>query len=366
MEVKLKEITVRELVKAYQDNDENGVVGYNGRLDIRPPFQREFVYNDKQQKAVIDTLTKGFPLNVMYWAVRDNDKEKPYEMIDGQQRTLSICKYVNSEFSFKELYFHNLEEDQKEQILNYELTVYICDGTDSDKLEWFKTINIAGEELTNQELRNAVYHGPWVTDAKRYFSKTGCPAYQIGSDYLRGTPIRQDYLETVLKWISDIEQISIKEYMAKHQQDKDAAELWVYFDEVISWVKRVFPEYRKEMKGLDWGIFYNKFRNNSYNPNDLEKKTKELMIDDDVTKKSGIYEYLLSGEEKHLNIRSFTQQMKREAYEKQAGICYVCNEHFEINEMEGDHITPWSEGGSTLADNCQMLCISCNRTKSNK
>ncbi len=203
MEVRLKDITVRELVKDYQDNEENGVVGYGGKLDIRPPFQREFVYNDKQQKAVIDTVSKGFPLNVMYWAVRDNDEEKPFEIIDGQQRTLSICKYINSEFSFKDLYFHNLEEDQKEKILDYKLTVYVCEGTDSEKLEWFKTINIAGEELTDQELRNAVYHGSWVTDAKRYFSKTGCPAYQIGSDYMNGTPIRQDYLETVIKWISE-------------------------------------------------------------------------------------------------------------------------------------------------------------------
>ncbi|MGO1581515.1 MAG: DUF262 domain-containing protein [Peptoniphilaceae bacterium] len=165
MEVKLKEITVKDLVENYQDNNENGVIGYGGKLDIRPPFQREFVYNDSQQKAVIDTVTKGFPLNVMYWSVREDDEEKPYEIIDGQQRTLSICRYINNDFSYrnlylnKDLYFHNLEEDQKNNILDYKLTVYICEGNDSEKLEWFKTINIAGEELTNQELRNAVYHG---------------------------------------------------------------------------------------------------------------------------------------------------------------------------------------------------------------
>ena len=239
MEVILKDITVRELVEDYQDNEENGVVGYGGKLDIRPPFQREFVYNDKQQKAVIDTVSKGFPLNVMYWAVRNNDKEKPFEIIDGQQRTLSICKYINSEFSFKDLYFHNLEEDEKEKILDYELTVYVCEGTDSEKLEWFKTINIAGEELTDQELRNAVYHGSWVTDAKRYFSKTGCPAYQIGSDYMNGTPIRQDYLETVIKWISENK---IEDYMGKNQHEENAQDLWVYFTNIIEWIKSVFPE----------------------------------------------------------------------------------------------------------------------------
>ena len=150
MEVKLKEITINDLVENYKDNSEEGVTGYNDKLDIRPPYQREFVYNDIQQKAVIDTVIKRFPLNVMYWAVRD-DNEKPYEIIDGQQRTLSICKYVNNEFSFNGLYFNNLEKDQKQEIMNYILTVYVCEGTDSEKLEWFKTINIAGEELTNQE-----------------------------------------------------------------------------------------------------------------------------------------------------------------------------------------------------------------------
>src|SRR5690554_6759538 len=193
MEINLKNITIRDLVKDYKNNPDGGVSGYGGLLDIRPPYQREFVYNDKQREAVIDTVKKGFPLNVMYWAVRDNGD---FEIIDGQQRTISICQFVNSDFSYKDRYFHNLSDDEQEKILDYELTVYECSGTDSEKLEWFKTINIAGEELTDQELRNAVYHGSWVTDAKRYFSKSNCPAYQIGSRYLRGTPIRQDYLET--------------------------------------------------------------------------------------------------------------------------------------------------------------------------
>ena len=337
MEVNLKEITVKDLVANYQDNDENGVVGYGGKLDIRPPFQREFVYNDKQQKAVIDTVSKGFPLNVMYWAVRNNDKEKPFEIIDGQQRTLSICKYINSEFSFKDLYFHNLEEDEKEKILDYELTVYVCEGTDSEKLEWFKTINIAGEELTDQELRNAVYHGSWVTDAKRYFSKTGCPAYQIGNQYMNGTPIRQDYLETVIKWKSNN---NIEDYMGQNQHEENAEELWDFFIEVIEWIKSIFPKYRKEMKGLPWGELYIKHKDKMLNPEELEEKVLELMKDEDVTNKKGIYLYLLDDKERHLSIRSFNNRQKREAYTRQAGICPSCKEEFKLEEMEADHITP--------------------------
>lgn len=360
MEVKLKEITIKELVQGYKDNAENGVVGYYGRLDIRPPFQREFVYDDKQRKAVIDTVLKGFPLNVMYWAVRDNDE---YEIIDGQQRTISLCQYVNSDFSFQELYFHNLEEDKKEKILNYELTVYVCEGLESEKLEWFKTINIAGEELTDQELRNAVYHGPWITNAKRYFSKTGCPAYQIGSIYLNGTPIRQDYLETVIKWISNDR---IEDYMGLNQHKENAEELWKYFLNIKEWIEKTFPKYRREMKGIAWGELYNKYSNCLLNPDKLEEKIMDLMEDEDVTNKKGVYEYLLDGKESHLSIRVFNNREKREAYSRQKGVCPSCKKCFEIEEMQADHITPWSKGGKTIPSNCQMLCAECNRRKSGR
>src|SRR5690606_23188166 len=178
MNIELKEITVRELTDGYEDNEEGGVIGFGGKLDIRPPYQREFIYKEKQRDAVIDTILKNFPLNVMYWAVREDGN---FEVIDGQQRTISICQYVNGDFAYMFKYFHNLKDDEKQKILDYKLMVYICSGTDSEKLEWFKTINIAGENLTDQELRNAVYSGSWVTDAKRYFSKNGCAAYQIGS-----------------------------------------------------------------------------------------------------------------------------------------------------------------------------------------
>ncbi|NLA25312.1 MAG: DUF262 domain-containing protein [Bacteroidales bacterium] len=360
MKIELKEISIKELTDNYQDNDENGVVGFNGKLDIRPPYQREFIYKPAQRDAVIDTVTKNFPLNVMYWAVRGDGN---FEIIDGQQRTISICQFVQGDFAFKGRYFHNLQEDEKEQILNYKLMVYFCSGTDSQKLEWFRTINIAGEELTAQELRNAVYSGSWVTDAKRYFSKNACPAYGLGGVYLSGSAIRQDYLETTIKWINKGE---IEEYMAKNQHEPNANELWLYFQNIINWVKVIFPNYRREMKGIDWGFLYNEFKDQKFDSAKLETEIKNLMLDDDVTKKKGIYEYLLTGKERYLNIRAFTQNQKREAYERQDGICTVCKEHFEIEEMEADHITPWHEGGKTSTENCQMLCREDNRRKSGK
>lgn len=360
MNIELKEITVRELTDGYQDNEENGVIGYHGKLDIRPPYQREFIYKDKQREAVIDTITKDFPLNVMYWAVREDEN---FEVIDGQQRTISISQFVEGDFAFKNRYFHNLQKDEQEQILNYKLMVYLCSGTDSEKLEWFRTINIAGEKLTDQELRNAVYSGSWVSDAKRYFSKNGCAAYGLGSDYLNGAPIRQDYLETTIKWISKDE---IEKYMAVHQHEANANDLWLYFQSVINWTKAVFPKYRREMKGIGWGFLYNNFKQQKFDHKKLEEEITKLMQDEDVTNKKGIYEYVLTRNEKHLNLRAFTDNQKREAYERQEGICVKCGEHFELHEMEADHITPWHEGGKTSVDNCQMLCKDDNRRKSGK
>lgn len=360
MNIELKEITVLELTNGYEDNEEGGVIGFGGKLDIRPPYQREFIYKDRQRDAVIDTITKEFPLNVMYWAVRENGN---FEVIDGQQRTISISQFVEGDFAFNNRYFHNLQDDEKEQILNYKLMVYLCSGTDSEKLEWFKTINIAGEKLTDQELRNAVYSGSWVSDAKRYFSKNGCPAYGMGSDYLNGSPIRQDYFETTIKWKSDN---SIEHYMAKNQNEPNANELWLYFQGVINWVKIVFPNYRREMKGIDWGFLYNKYKDQKFDSKKLEEQITELMLDEDVQNKKGIYSYVLTGKEKYLNIRAFSDKQKRESYEKQKGVCVECKEHFEIEEMEADHITPWHEGGKTTAENCQMLCREDNRRKSGK
>lgn len=369
MKIELHEIKIRDVVNGYIDSQENGVVGYGGRLNIRPAFQREFVYKEKQRNAVIETITKGFPLNVMYWV---EDEDGNYELLDGQQRTISICQYVNGDFSINSRAFHNLTETEKNQILDYPLMIYICNGNDKEKLDWFKIINIAGVQLKEQELRNAIYTGAWLSDAKRYFSKNGCVAYLLGNKYLNGEVNRQDYLEKVLSWISAREGIKLEDYMSKHQHDSHATPLWLYFQSVIKWVDTMFPTYRREMKGIEWGLLFNTYGENVYDPRELEEKVVKLMQDDDVTKRSGIYEYLLSGNEKYLNIRAFTENQKRQVYERQQGICPHCvaehreKTHYEFEEMEADHITPWCEGGKTDVDNCQMLCKEHNRRKSDK
>jgi hypothetical protein len=361
MKIKLHEIPVREVVAGYIDSAENGVTGYHGRLNIRPAFQREFIYKDKQRDEVIRTVQKNFPLNVMYWVLSDDGN---FEVLDGQQRTISLCQYVNGDYSIDHMGFDNLTKTEQEQILDYPLMIYICEGTDKEKLDWFKIINIAGEQLTAQELRNAIYTGEWLTEAKKYFSKTACPAYAIASDYLNGSPIRQNYLETAIRWIAARDDKEIEDYMAKHQHDTNCNELWLYFQTVINWIKATFPNYRKEMKGLEWGVFYNKYGAGQYDPKQLEARIVGLMDNEDVTKSSGIYEYLLDGDERHLNIRAFTPKMARAAYERQKGICAKCKKHFEIEDMQADHITPWSKGGKTITENCQMLCADCNRRKS--
>jgi hypothetical protein len=357
MNVELTEVRVRDLAAGYEDNEEQGVIGFGGRLDIRPPYQREFIYKDAQRDAVIDTITRGFPLNVMYWAVREDGG---YEIIDGQQRTISLCRYVAGDFAFQGRYFHNLKSDEQDRVLDYVLMVYQCSGTDSERLEWFRTINIAGEQLSDQELRNAVYAGPWVSDAKRYFSKTQCPAQGVGSGYMTGAPIRQDYLETAIKWISNGE---VEAYMAKRQHQPQANELWLYFTGVVDWVKATFPVYRREMKGVPWGDLYNQFGKAEIDVAKTEAAIGELMMDEDVGNKKGIYSYVLDGRERHLNIRQFSPNQRREAYERQGGVCAECGETFDLDLMEADHITPWHEGGRTEAANCQMLCREDNRRK---
>lgn len=363
MKIELKEISIEDVCKGYKDDKEEGVVGYDGKLNIRPAYQREFVYKDKQRDEVINTVKSNFPLNVMYWV---KNEKGAYELLDGQQRTISICSYITGDYSINYQYFHNLTETEKRQILDYKLMIYICEGNDKEKLDWFKIINIAGEKLTQQELRNAIYTGEWLTDAKKYFSKNSCPAYNVASDYMSGSPIRQDYLETAIRWIASKENKEIEDYMAEHQLNTNAGDLWIYFQGVINWVKVIFPNYRKEMKGLDWGVLYNKFGSGHYDAKVFEAEIVRLMEDEDVTKNAGIYEYLFDREEKHLSIRAFTDKVKRATYEKQKGICTKCGEHFELKEMEADHITPWHAGGKTVAENCQMLCKDCNRKKSGK
>jgi len=360
MNIELHKIPVRELFNNYLNSDEEGVIGYGGKLNIRPKYQREFVYKDEQRNAVINTVRKNYPLNVMYWV---KNEDGTFEVLDGQQRTISICEYLSGNFSINNKFFATLANDEQEQILNYELMVYFCEGADSEKLEWFEIVNIAGAVLTKQELRNAVYTGSWLSDAKHQFSKTNCAAAKIAYKYLNGTAIRQDYLETAIDWISEG---NIEKYMSEHQHDHTANELWTYFQSVITWVNSTFPKYRKEMKGIEWGNLFNRFRSKNLDPIALEEEITRLMQDDDVDSKKGIYVYVLTREEKHLNIRTFSDNMKREAYEKQNGNCKNCGKHFEYEEMEGDHIDPWHSGGKTNATNCQMLCKSCNRRKSGK
>ncbi len=376
MKIELHEISVGEIAKGYADNAEEGVVGYGGKLNIRPKYQREFVYDNEKRNAVIQTIVKGFPLNVMYWA---RNADGSFEVLDGQQRTISFCQYVAGDFSVGSRGFHNLTEPEQKRILEYKVLVYFCEGDEDEKLAWFRIINIAGEKLTEQELRNATYTGPWLTHAKSIFSKSGCAAYLLAKDYVNGSPIRQEFLETALDWMGKSLRLGagkrepdahIKDYMALRQHAPDADELWTYFRNVIEWVKRTFVTYRKEMKGINWGALYDEFHGQTFDTAALEERIAALMADDDVTNKKGIYAYVLTGREKFLNIRAFTESQKRQAYERQGGVCPYCvregraKTHYALGEMEGDHITPWCEGGKTSAENLQMLCKEHNRTKS--
>lgn len=366
MKIELHSIKVADLVNGYVNEEEEGVRGYGGKLDIRPPYQREFVYESEQEQAVIHTVLNAFPLNSIYWAVREDGT---YEVIDGQQRILSICRYVAGKYAYKgkakdPFYFENLPDDLQRTILDYELTVYFCGGTDSEKLDWFRVINIAGKPLTQQELRNAVYHGPWLADAKRYFSKGNCAGYNLAKDYVSADVKRQGLLELAIKWVSGG---NIEQYMAEHQKDQTAYELWNHFTSVINWVKAVFKVTRpKLMKSVPWGSLYAQFKGRQFNPDALEKRIVELLKDDEVEKKSGIYEYVLTGQEKYLHLRAFLPNDIETAYAQQEGVCPYCGERFELEEMEADHKTPWSKGGKTTPDNLQMLCRECNRRKGNR
>ena len=381
MKISKELMTIRELSENYRDNNDGGVYGYdNGThiLCLRPEYQREYVFGDRQRNAVIDTVMKGFPLGLMYWSkVSDNQ----YECLDGQQRSISICQYVNGDFPIKangnDRFFHNLSPEEKQTILDYELEVRVCEGTEEEKLAWFRTINIAGVTLTNQELLNATYTGTWLADAKNYFSKRNCVAGAMGDGYIKGNPIRQDYLEKVLGWIADRDNLeSGQMYMAIHQHDADANDLWLYYQSVINWAKMMFPVKRKGITDVqDWGILYNKYHNKQYNSNTLETDIQKLLMDDDATKNAGIIPYVLSDrtkhDEKYLSIRAFTDAQKRKAYEKQGHKCPFCvkngiDTEYDFSEMQGDHIIPWSQGGRTVDDNLQMLCQKCNNDKSNQ
>lgn len=373
LKIEQKEVTIGEITKGYINNDEQGVRGYYGLLDIRPPYQREFIYNEKEQQAVIATVLNGYPLNVMYWVKRSNDAECPYEVMDGQQRTLSLCEYVAGKFAYDFKNFFNQPEDIRKRILNYPLTIYVCEGEASEKLEWFKTINIAGKPLNDQEIHNAIYAGPFVSDAKRHFSKTNCGAYRLGKDLVNGSTIRQDFLKKALEWMADHETRNGKTqtlvgYMAEHQHDPNANNLWSYFQNVLNWAITNFnmKKFRKIMKGLDWAKYYDIFHEQTLDVKGIEQKISELVGDDEIQKQQGIIPYVLTGDEHYLDLRAFPDKIKLAVWEMQQHKCAVCGNEFDIALMEGDHITPWKDGGRTTIENCQMLCRECNRRKGSK
>ena len=373
MTIKQISVTVGEITTDYVNNDEQGVRGYKGLLDIRPPYQREFIYNEKEQQAVITTVLNGYPLNIMYWVKRNDDAECPYEVMDGQQRTLSLCEYVAGKFAYDFKNFFNQPADIQKKILDYKLTVYVCEGEESEKLEWFKTINIAGKSLNEQEIRNAVYAGPFVSDAKKHFSKTNCAAYRLGKDLVNGSPIRQEFFKKALDWMAAHETRygkpqTIVGYMSEHQHDLNAGPLWTYFQSVLHWTMDTFnmKKFKKIMKGLDWAKFYDEYHEKSLDIKDMEHRIVDCLSDDEIQKPQGIIPYVLTGEERYLDLRAFPEKIKLAVWEQQGHKCTLCGKEFDIEFMEADHITPWCDGGRTVLENCQVLCRECNRRKGGK
>jgi hypothetical protein len=381
MKVTLKQIKIKDLCVGYINNDNNAemtesdIVAYNGKLNIRPKYQRNFIYSEDEQDEVIHSILKGYPIGLIYWA-STNDLNYDYEVMDGQQRIISICNYVSGKRS---VYFSNgknnipksftnLSSEEQNKINNYALSVYSCEGTDDEKLAWFKTINIAGEKLTDQELLNAVYAGPWTESAKKYFSKINCAAVKLGENYISEDANRQGYLETALKWITypkGSKYKTVAAYMDAHKNDKDSRELELYYESVINWVKKNFTKYYKhEMLHVNWGYLFASHKDDALDPVALAEKIDKLMADDDVTNKKGIFQYVLDGVERNLSIREFSNSVKTTVYNKQNGVCPHCGKQYPIEDMQADHIIPWSKGGKTTIDNCQMLCNNCNLNKS--
>lgn len=376
MKIDMIKVPIRDLIQGYyEDEQTNRVVAWDGKLDVRPEYQREYVYGEGQRDAVINTVLNDFPLNIMYFVDR---KDGHYEVLDGQQRIISICRYAQNQFSVKipsatgglnTVNFPNLFDEQLDQFLNYELMVYICDGTEKEKIDWFQVINIAGEKLENQEILNAVLHSAWLTDAKSVFSRRNCAAHRIYGKYMAGDYIRQKYLETVFSWAADAEGITgkraVEEYMKKHRDDANADPLWKYFEDIFKWVQTVFGPYDKTMKGVAWGRLYNAHKDDNIDPAKAQKRLKELLADREIEKKTGIYEFLLTGDEKYLNFRQFDPDDITTIYNQQGGKCAICGKPFDVKDMHADHVIPWSKGGKTNIDNLQMLCVPCNLKKSN-
>lgn len=380
------DLTVKDISDGfvYNEYEGKGLFGWNGKLTIQPEYQRNYIYADgKKDVAVIDSLLKSYPLGLLYFVKVGDDK---YEILDGQQRVTSFGRFITNKFAIKdehgmEQYFDGLAKNLQDKILDSQLTIYICEGEESEIKEWFKTINIVGVPLNNQELLNAIYSGPFVTMAREEFSNSQNANIQKWSAYIKGDVNRQEYLATALNWVS---KANIDSYMSQHRFDTNITELKAYFNSVITWASTVFKDVKSDMRGLEWGRLYEMYHNNSYDPNKVSETLCKLYADPQVQDTKGICEYILGGcnDTKLLNIRVFDDNTKRVVYEKQTqeaklkGIsnCPLCamgndnnkNRIWELKEMDADHVTAWSKGGSTDIDNCQMLCQTHNRAKGNK
>lgn len=387
MNTELKtEITVADICNgfAYNEYEGKGLFGLSGKLVIQPEYQRNYIYADgKRDVAVIDSLLKGYPLGLIYFTKVSDDK---FEVLDGQQRITSFGRFVTGKFPIIgedgiPHYFSGLAEDLKKKIMESKLTIYECSGTESEIKAWFKTINIAGVPLNEQELSNAIHSGPFVTKAKEEFSNSQNANIQKWSAYIRGDVKRQDYLKAALDWVS---KGNIDDYMSKHRFDTNINELKTYFTSVVDWINSVFTDIKSEMCGLPWGEYYENYHTNSYNPTEVHIKLEELFSDFFVKNRKGVYEYILDGctDTKLLDVRIFDDVTKKTVFNKQTadakdkGVsnCPLCalgtdnnsKRIWKLTEMDADHVTAWSKGGSTNIKNCQMLCKTHNRAKGNK
>ena len=362
-----------------------GLFGLDGKLIIQPEYQRNYIYDDgKRDVAVIESILKGYPLGLIYF-VKNQDGN--FEVLDGQQRITSFARYVNETHPFKidienkPYYFSTLPKDKQDLILNTKLTIYVCEGEPSEIQEWFKIINIAGVPLVKQELRNAAYHGTFVTEARKLFSNTGNANMNRWRTYVKGDPKRQAILETALSWVSDGE---IEDYMANHRNDDNVNELEKYFETVINWVDAIFDYTGNELCGIEWGRLYKEYHRTPYSKSTVNQKVNELLKDPQIQDRKGIFEYILGGEKNPslLNVRVFDKKTKQAVYNKQTitaekdgtsncPLCAIGNDNnsnriWKLSEMDADHVTAWSKGGATDESNCQMLCVTHNRAKGNR
>lgn len=377
--------TVGDICKGfvYDKNEGKGLFGLDGKLVIQPEYQRNYIYGDgKKDVAVVESLLKGYPLGLIYF-VRNADGM--YEVLDGQQRITSFARFVNQSWPFavdrddKPRYFSSLAKDEQDLIVGTHLTIYVCEGTPSEIEAWFETINIAGVPLVKQELRNAAYHGSFVNLAKAVFSNSANAKMSMWQTYVKGDPKRQAVLETALDWVSGGK---IDEYMAVHRNDDNIEQLKDHFDTVIGWVDSVFDYTGNEMCGQDWGSLYKAYHTRAYTKSKVKARVDALLDDSQVTNKRGIFEYVLGGENDKtlLNVRVFDQKTKKRVYDRQTkeaegtSNCPLCalgddnnsKRIYKMSEMDADHVTAWSHGGSTDESNCQMLCKTHNRSKGNK